>query len=200
VIRRYRADPANTEEIVRRAEAEFIPLISAARGFVSYRIAVADNGDLMSLSIFEDRAGADESVRMAADWVRENLAALVPDPPEIISGHVLRRELDPTQELRHGVMRVYHGTRGADEAMRRVRAGFEQLIRATPGFAAALVLDAGGGTIVSLTGFRDAAGAEESGRKAVAWVQANLGDLAPNRPEVTRMDVRAGKVAQTTVA
>jgi hypothetical protein len=200
VIRRYRVTPANADEIIRRAERGFIPLISAARGFVSYRIAVAADGDLMTLSLFEDQAGAEESVRMAAGWVRANLAELLPDPPEIISGHVLRREIDPTQELRHGVMRLYRRTRDHDEAMRRIRAGFEHLIRATPGFAAALVLDAGGGTIVSLTGFRDAASAEESSRKAVAWVKENLADMAPNPPEVTRMEVRAGRVAQATTA
>ena len=200
VIRRYKVDRANTDEIIRRAEAGFIPLISAAPGFVSYRIAVADDGDLMTVSVFEDQAGADESVRLAAGWVREHLAALLPHPPEVISGRVLRREVEPTRELRHGVMRLYRGTRDTDEGLRRVRAGLEQLIRATPGFAAAMVLDAGGGTIVSLTGFGDAAAAEESHRKASGWVQEHLADLGPNPPEVTRMEVRAGKVAQTTAA
>src|SRR5262249_10290954 len=121
-----------------------------------------------------------------------------PDPPEIISGRVLLREVDSSQNMRHSVMRLYRGTRDPDKAARRVRAGFEQQIRAIPGFATYMAVDAGGGTIVSLTGFRNAASAEESTRRASTWIKENLTDLVPNPPEVTRMEVRAAKVAQTT--
>ncbi|MFD0345116.1 hypothetical protein ACFQ0M_01585 [Kitasatospora aburaviensis] len=43
---------------------------------------------MLSTSVFEDRAGADESVRRAADFVRENLAALLPNPPQVTAGPV----------------------------------------------------------------------------------------------------------------
>jgi hypothetical protein len=46
------------------------------------------NGDGASLSVFKDKAGADESVRLAADYVKENLSKLLTQKPEIIEGPV----------------------------------------------------------------------------------------------------------------
>ncbi len=42
-----------------------------------------------SISIFETQAGAEESTRLAADWVRQNIAELVAGPPEITAGPVI---------------------------------------------------------------------------------------------------------------
>ena len=44
---------------------------------------------MASLSVFDDQAGADESVRLAHDWVRENAATLIPNPPQVTEGHVV---------------------------------------------------------------------------------------------------------------
>jgi hypothetical protein len=50
-------------------------------------------GKIATVSVFEDQAGAEESIRMAADWVRQNLASLLPNPPEITAGEVEAHEL-----------------------------------------------------------------------------------------------------------
>jgi hypothetical protein len=39
--------------------------------------------------VFEDRAGAESSNERAAGWVRENLAELLPNPPQITAGEVV---------------------------------------------------------------------------------------------------------------
>jgi hypothetical protein len=44
---------------------------------------------MASLSVYEDQAGADESVRVAHDWVVENAASLLPNPPNVIEGTVV---------------------------------------------------------------------------------------------------------------
>ena len=44
---------------------------------------------MASLSVFDDQTGADESVRIAHDWVRENAATLIPNPPQATEGHVV---------------------------------------------------------------------------------------------------------------
>ncbi len=44
---------------------------------------------MASLSVYDDQAGADESVRIAHDWVRENAADLLPNAPQVIEGHVV---------------------------------------------------------------------------------------------------------------
>ena len=44
---------------------------------------------MVSTSVFEDRAGAVESIKRAADFVRENLASLLPNPPQVTAGEVV---------------------------------------------------------------------------------------------------------------
>lgn len=44
---------------------------------------------MLSTSVFEDQAGAEESVKRAADFVRDNLASLLPEPPQVTAGQVV---------------------------------------------------------------------------------------------------------------
>jgi hypothetical protein len=88
-IRRYQMDPsASVEELMRRVNEGFIPIIKDAPGFLAYYAVDSGLGTVTSVSVFENQAGADESNRMAADWVRENLASMLPNPPEITAGEV----------------------------------------------------------------------------------------------------------------
>jgi hypothetical protein len=67
----------------------FVPIISAVPGLLAYYWVDAGNGVMVSTSVFASRDGADESNRMAADWVKDNLAALLPNPPQISAGEVV---------------------------------------------------------------------------------------------------------------
>ncbi len=87
-IRRYEVRHGAEAEVVQRANEGFVPIISEASGFVAYYIVDAGNGVLATVSIFQDQAGLEESNAIAAEWVEEHLAALVPDPPEITAGEV----------------------------------------------------------------------------------------------------------------
>ncbi len=87
-IRKYQGDPSSADEIARRAQEGFVPLISSMPGFVAYYGINAGNGTIVTVSVFEDQAAAEESSRRAASWVRENLASLLPNPPEITAGEV----------------------------------------------------------------------------------------------------------------
>lgn len=58
-------------------------------GFVAYYWVDAGDGVMVSTSVFQDRAGAAESVSKAADFVRDNLASLLPNPPQVMAGEVL---------------------------------------------------------------------------------------------------------------
>ncbi|MET9339198.1 hypothetical protein [Nonomuraea sp. NPDC003804] len=87
-VRRYEGvtDPA---EAGRRVSEEFVSLISQVPGFVAYYWVDAGDGVMLSTSVFEDRAGAEESTRRAADYVRENLASLLPNAPQVTAGEVV---------------------------------------------------------------------------------------------------------------
>lgn len=88
VMRRYEGvtDPA---EAGHRVDEGFVPLLRRVPGFVAYYWVDAGNGVMVSTSVFEDRAGADESVRTAAAFVRDNLAPLLPNPPQVTAGQVV---------------------------------------------------------------------------------------------------------------
>lgn len=87
-VRRYEGvtDPG---EAGRRVNEGFVPLISEIPGFVAYYWVDAGNGVMVSTSVFKDQAGAEESNRRAAAWVKENLAPLLPNPPQITAGNVV---------------------------------------------------------------------------------------------------------------
>ena len=67
----------------------FLPLLEHVPGFIAYYWIDAGNGVMASLSVYEDQAGADESVRVAHDWVRDNAATLIPNPPQVTEGQVV---------------------------------------------------------------------------------------------------------------
>ncbi len=87
-IRRYEGvtDP---KEAGRLVEEGFVPIISEVPGFVAYYWVDAGDGVMVSTSVYEDQSGAEESNSRAADYVQENLASLLPNPPQIAAGEVV---------------------------------------------------------------------------------------------------------------
>ena len=87
VIRKYQFDPSASQEIAQKIQDGFVPLLRQTPGFVAYYWLDTGQGQGASLGVFQDEAGADESVRIAADFVKENLASLL-GKPEITKGEV----------------------------------------------------------------------------------------------------------------
>jgi len=90
-IRYYQADPPSVDEVVRRVQEGFVPLIRDIQGFVSYFILVPSEreDEIVAVSVFEDRQGAEESNEKAADWVAQNLSELLRPAPEFADGEVV---------------------------------------------------------------------------------------------------------------
>jgi hypothetical protein len=87
-VRRYEGvtDP---REVARQVNEGFVPLIRQVPGFLAFYWIDAGGNVVASTSIFEDQAGAEESNRRAADYVRQNMASLLPNPPQITAGGVV---------------------------------------------------------------------------------------------------------------
>jgi hypothetical protein len=87
-VRRYEGvtDPA---EAGRRVNEGFLAIISKVPGFVAYYWADAGGGVMISTSVFQDQSGEEESNKLAADYVREKMASLLPKPPQITAGEVI---------------------------------------------------------------------------------------------------------------
>ena len=90
-IRRYEAiDQARTSELVKRADETLLPSLSELPGFSGYSLIEAGDGVMSSISFFDTSAHADESTRLASNWVREQkLETALPNPPTITSGEVV---------------------------------------------------------------------------------------------------------------
>ncbi len=89
-IRYYQTDPDSIDEVVRRVKEGFVPLIRDTQGFVSYLVLTPSDreDELVSVSVFENREGAEESNERAEGWVSQNLSELLPDP-EFAEGEVV---------------------------------------------------------------------------------------------------------------
>src|SRR5215203_2935305 len=82
-IRYYQADPPSIEEVVRRVQEDFVPLIRDMQGFVSYFILVPSerDEDIVSVSVFEDQQSALKRAtgRPQSGWC--TISASFFDPP-----------------------------------------------------------------------------------------------------------------------
>jgi len=72
-VRRYRTDPARVDELMHRIDEGFAELVSEESGFVAYQVLDCGEGNVVTLTTFRDDEGAENSVAMAAAWVRDNL-------------------------------------------------------------------------------------------------------------------------------
>jgi hypothetical protein len=86
-VRRYEG-VTDTAEVGRLVTEGFVPLVRRIPGFVAFYWINPGNGVVVSTSVFQDRAGADESISTASDFVRDNLASLLPNAPQVMAGEV----------------------------------------------------------------------------------------------------------------
>ena len=89
MVRRYDG-VTNSREAGKRVNDGFVPLISQLPGFVAYYWVDAGSGVMISTSVFQDQASAQESNKKAEEWVRKNnMASMMPNLPQITSGEVV---------------------------------------------------------------------------------------------------------------
>ena len=87
-IRQYQLAPGRTmEELTALVESGFIPILQQVPGFQEYFLVETGEG-VLSISVFEDQAGAEESTRQAADWIQQNMTGFYTGPPTTTTGSV----------------------------------------------------------------------------------------------------------------
>jgi hypothetical protein len=89
-IRRYESiDKARADELVKKADETLLPSLSELPGFSGYYLINTGNGVMSSISVFDTSEHADESTRVASNWVREQKLETVLNAPKITSGEVV---------------------------------------------------------------------------------------------------------------
>ena len=88
VVRHYHFKKEDSEKIDKLVREGFVPLIKNAKGFVKYYWLDTGEGEGASFSVFMDKAGADESIQLAAEFVKAHLSGIVTQKPEVIEGPV----------------------------------------------------------------------------------------------------------------
>ena len=88
VVRHYHFKKEDSEKIDQIIQDGFVPILKKADGFVRYYWLDTGEGEGASLSVFQNKSGADESIKLAATFVKENMSALLTEKPEVIEGPV----------------------------------------------------------------------------------------------------------------
>jgi hypothetical protein len=90
-IRRYESiDNARTAELVKKADETLVPSLRELPGFSGYYLIDTGNGVMSSVSVFDTPEHAEESTRVASNWVREQeLEQVLPNAPKITTGEVV---------------------------------------------------------------------------------------------------------------
>jgi hypothetical protein len=85
-VRKYSGAPKLVDELVSRQD-EIKAILKPVSGFHSYYLLNTGDG-AMSLTVCENKAGAEESNRLAATWLKDKLPTFATRAPEITTGEV----------------------------------------------------------------------------------------------------------------
>jgi hypothetical protein len=90
-IRRYTVKQGTVEELIRRVQEGFMPIVRNMPGFRGYYSGGPET--LIAISVFDNADGALASNELAADCVRKNVLNSMTGRPESILGDVVISEV-----------------------------------------------------------------------------------------------------------
>jgi hypothetical protein len=139
-LRRYAEVGARMYEIVfRKVEAGLVPRLKALPGFRLYCAFLSEEGEGVSVTVFDDREHAARANAQVLGWVRDNLRDLLPDPPSVIAGEcgIAEAARDRGADKRQPpfvVDREFENLGPPEEAREAARRHALPLITGSPGF------------------------------------------------------------------
>ena len=95
-VRRYEGiDASNKEELTKKVGETLAPRLSKLPGFSSYFLIDTGNGVMSSIGLFDTSTQANESTRVASEWVRdEKLENILQTPPKVTEGEVIVHKMN----------------------------------------------------------------------------------------------------------
>lgn len=186
VIRIYKMKAAakDIDTVVAAARDGFLPIVTHLPGFASYTMARSEGGELVTISFFLDRASAEESTRLAGEWVRDNVMWAVEGAPKTVGGEVRLQERLGGSVSYGTVRRAKLAPGRMSDALTLMRSELLPLVSSTRGFVTIAILESGEDEFLSIAAWRDRESAEEATRHGMAFLQENASDLLAGPPEM----------------
>jgi heme-degrading monooxygenase HmoA len=97
-IRKYRVRHGSAEELARRVQEGFLPLLRQMPGFRSYYLLDGGPDVLITISRFDSADAAFASNEKAANWVRNNVLEFTKGMPEVMVGNTLIAEVEESMQ------------------------------------------------------------------------------------------------------
>ena len=89
VIRTYSGKGAKELfDVLEKRKTEVESIMRPVKGFVSYTLARSEDGGF-SVTVCQDKAGTDESVQVAREWVSKNAGDTGAGAPKVFEGPVI---------------------------------------------------------------------------------------------------------------
>jgi hypothetical protein len=90
-VRRYEGiDASQKDELTKKLGESLAPRLSKLPGFSGYFVIDTGDGVMSSVGLFDTSMQADESTRVASEWVRdEKLERILKTPPTVTDGKVI---------------------------------------------------------------------------------------------------------------
>jgi hypothetical protein len=90
-VRRYDGiDASHKDELTKKVGETLAPRLSKLPGFSGYFLIDTGDGVVSSIGLFDTPTQANESTRVASEWVRdEKLEQILKTPPKVTDGEVI---------------------------------------------------------------------------------------------------------------
>jgi hypothetical protein len=89
VIRNYSGKGAKELfDLLEKRKTDVESLIRSVKGFINYSLIRTDDGGI-SVTVCRDKAGTDESVQKAKDWIGKNASNIHASAPKVAEGAVI---------------------------------------------------------------------------------------------------------------
>jgi len=167
----YTTKPGTLDDVLKKAEAELVPMNRQQPGFRSYFLIRTGPDSVVSVTSWESKEQADAAAERLSAWVRQEMGPSL-EKVENHVGEVIISNVPPNFMTGYGRVAVWRFKPGmADTLSAKVRDGLVPLMVRQPGFTGYGVARTGQDSAVSVTGFASEAQAQAAAQETGAWVQ-----------------------------
>ena len=76
------------DDLSELVKEQFLPIVESVPGFVAFYVVDPGDGLATTITICDDKAGADEATSRTAEWVQERALGLIESGPAVVTGAV----------------------------------------------------------------------------------------------------------------